>query len=309
MNDSLGGVLALGVVTAASSFGAAYLLAIGKRAVIAGTGTVPSVSAPVKEDKTLTPEEEAVAEEMKKAIAENQFTIYYQTKVNIITGNIIGLEALIRWIHPDKGMIPPMQFLPIAEKNGFICEIGKWVEEQVCSHLRKWTNAKLKILPIAINFSRTELYQPDFMSTLLTTMKKYNIKPEQLELEIAETTVASDFIFFNALLTHLSEQGFIIAIDDFGSEHENLQRLEIIPCDSIKFDRDFVKKLVSAQVTKSTVEQIMKLARAMGIDVVCEGVETQEQVDVLIDNSCNVAQGYFFSMPTKWEDATQYLQQ
>lgn len=251
--------------------------------------------------------DEAMREEKKKkvkieqdllnAIENEEFNIYYQPKFNIITGEIIGSEALIRWNHPIMGFIRPDKFIPIAEKNGHINEIGKWVFNEVCKTLRMWSDEGIEIVPVSVNLSRVELYQDNLIKFLEETLSDYNVSPELVELEITETSTLNDMNFISDKVYQIKDLGIKVAMDDFGAGNSNIGNLKDIPMDVIKIDRSILIDIETNIKSKVVVESIINISNHLNLDVVCEGVERMEQVEILKSIGCKVIQGYVFSKP------------
>lgn len=251
--------------------------------------------------------DEAMREEKRKkvkieqgllnAIENNEFKIYYQPKFEIITGKIIGSEALIRWEHPTMGFISPDKFIPIAEKNGHINEIGKWVFNQVCKTLRMWNDEGIEVVPVSVNLSRVELYQENLIKFLEETLKCYNVSPELVELEITETSTLNDMNFISDKVYQIKDIGIKVAMDDFGVGNSNISNLKDIPMDVLKIDKSILIDIETNIKSKVVVESIINISNHLDLEVVCEGVESMEQVQILKNIGCKIIQGYVFSRP------------
>lgn len=252
-------------------------------------------------------EDALLLEEVKIAIANKDFQVYYQPKFNILDSSISGSEALIRWKHPQRGFIPPMSFIPIAEKAELITEIDRFVFEVVCSNLRTWIDAGINVLPISINVSRAELYRKDITDFYSKMLEKYDIDPKLIEVEITETMAASDMDNVKKILNDIKKLDLAISIDDFGSGYSSLGCLEDLPVDLIKLDRSFLTNIEGSEKSKSIIKGIILLSKELNLKVVCEGIETQEQLDLLKGFDCDYAQGFFFAKPMPSEDFLKLL--
>jgi EAL domain-containing protein (putative c-di-GMP-specific phosphodiesterase class I) len=241
---------------------------------------------------------------LRGALGRDEFHLLYQPVVDLSSGRMISVEALVRWQHPVRGLIPPSMFIPIAEENGVISAIGQWVLEKACADLSDWQRSGLA-LRLAINISPRQFGRTDLVSSVLDTLHRNGLVPEQLELEITEGAVIEKFVATVAALHAFRDHGVRIAMDDFGTGYSSLSYLRQIPIDIIKIDRSFVGRLTEGGRSASIVEAILALARAFGVSVTAEGVETPEQARALIAMSCQNAQGYYFSRPVPAEQIAQ----
>ena len=247
-------------------------------------------------------QENYLAGEIKKAIQNKDFKVFYQPKFSIKTNEVIGSEALIRWQHAEKGNISPMEFIPLAEKNNMIVEIDRFVFERVCQDISKWHKSGMKRIKVSVNVSRAELYKKDFIFFIKKTIKKYQIPYEALEIEITETMAVIDFANIKKILQEIRSLGISISIDDFGTGYSSLSALHKFPIDVVKLDRSF---LLSAEKDNHGIELlklVILLAQKLGLDIVCEGIETTEQLELLKKFNCDYGQGYIFSRPIPEEE-------
>lgn len=244
--------------------------------------------------------EQEIANDMEKALEERQFCVYIQPKYDVYAERIIGGEALVRWKHPQKGMIPPINFIGVFEKNGFIIRLDYYVWEETCRMISEMKKTGISGYPISINVSRAHFYGTELKSKLLYLIQKYNLEPQDLELEITETICAEDTDTIYKLVKELQNEGFSVAMDDFGSGYSSLNMLKEMPLNVIKMDLKFLDSGEDTYKSHSILETLIELAKNLGLVVVVEGVETQAQVDFLrrVGNAC--AQGYFFSKPVEW---------
>lgn len=244
---------------------------------------------------------------MKYALAEGQFKVYFQPKYDLMTEKIIGAEALVRWQHTELGLISPGKFIPIFEDNGFITELDVYVWEECCRFMHKRKQLGLSVVPVSINVSRVDIYNEDIVKILCNLVKKYDLEPELLHLEITESVYINDSGKINVVLNQVKEKGFIIEIDDFGSGYSSLSILSEIPMDIIKMDMKFFQSEKNTKVKQKIIYSVIKLAKWMNLFVIAEGVETKEQLDYLRKMKCHFAQGFYFAKPMPAEEFEQVL--
>lgn len=234
---------------------------------------------------------------LRHALEEGEFMLYFQPQIDAKSGKIVGAEALIRWLEPELGLIPPGRFIPLAEETGQIQAIGEWVLQQACRHLKKWKQMGLPELPIAINLSARQFKQSSFVDTISQTLDDYKIPPHLLELELTESMLMKDVPQTTAKLNQLKRMGFRISIDDFGTGFSSLNYLRHFPLDVLKIDQSFVRELFDESAALAIIESIIALARSLGMRTVAEGVETAEQRSILESRGCDILQGYLISRP------------
>ncbi len=248
-----------------------------------------------------------VKKDLKNAFKNNEMEILYQPKVDINTEEIESVEALIRWKHKVLGYISPEIFIPIAEGNGDINLIGKWVIKEVCKELKKCKDNNEKIVPVAINLSRRELYQLDLVNYILNTIEKYDIEPELLEFEITETADLNDTKIINKKVEDIRKLGIKIAIDDFGKGYSNLESLKNLEVDVVKIDRYLSLDIETNEKSRKLLELIIKLAKDYKFEVVCEGIENMNQINILKKLNCNIVQGYVYYKPLSIDKLKEVL--
>ncbi|WED20546.1 bacteriohemerythrin [Vibrio sp. JC009] len=235
--------------------------------------------------------------ELRKAITNKHFELYYQPQIDT-HNNITGAEALIRWTHPEDGLISPDSFIPLAEETGLIVPIGDWVVESACQQLKKWQqNRSTSHLTLSVNVSYKQFRQPDFVFKISELMTKYGVEKGKLKIELTETMLVDDMETTISHMEKLKEQGIQFSLDDFGTGYSSLQYLKQLPLSQLKIDRSFVSELESNLNDQSIVKTIILMANALGIDVIAEGVETQKQRSYLGTHGCLSYQGYLYSKP------------
>lgn len=240
-----------------------------------------------------------IEDRMYYALEHDEFVMYLQPKYSISTTGIVGAEALVRWIHPEKGMLSPMDFIPVFEQDGFITMLDEYIWEQACKALRKWIDLGYEPIPISVNISRVHLSSDKFIDVLDGLIEKYDIPKRLLETEITETLEnAGD----EAAIKRLKERGYMLLMDDFGSGYSSLNMLKNTPFDVIKIDRDFFGEFMMSDRGKKIISHTISMSKDIGLDMVAEGVETKEQAEFLEKCGCDVAQGYFYSRPVCLED-------
>jgi EAL domain-containing protein (putative c-di-GMP-specific phosphodiesterase class I) len=232
------------------------------------------------------------------ALRENQFCLYYQPKVNLKTGFMCGLEALIRWQHPEKGILSPLSFIPIAEETGLIVPIGEWVIQEVCRQIQQDELLASDEIPIAINLSIYQLAaHHNLLSYIKKTINKFDINPRFLEFEVTESIFSENISYTEQFINAIKRMGFKISLDDFGTGYSSLQYLQNFSIDKIKIDKSFIDKLPHNRDNLAIVTAIIALSHALRAVVIAEGVETKKQLDSLIKANCDEIQGYYFSEP------------
>lgn len=235
-----------------------------------------------------------IEDNMNQALENGEFVMYLQPKCNISDSRIVGAEALVRWIMPGHGIIPPNDFVPVFEKNGFVIKMDQYIWEEACKLLHKWIGMGLTPLPISINVSRRHLKNTDFVRVLDDLVEKYAIPKSCLEIEITETV---DETGFAASMKMLKEHGFTLLMDDFGSGYSSLNTLKDTQFDVIKIDRSFLQDFISSNRGQKIVEHTIHMAQSIGLDMVAEGVETKDQAEFLKNCGCNTAQGFYYAKP------------
>ena len=246
---------------------------------------------------TFFPERLMLENDLRRAIVRGEFELHYQPKVDVETGRVVGMEALLRWRHATRGLIAPADFIPIAEDSGAIVEIGRWVIEEACRQNVKWQRAGAPQLRIAVNISGVQFRQPDLLETIANALASSGLHPECLEIEITESVIMQDPSAMIVLLEKLSAMGVHVSIDDFGTGYSSLSYLKRFPLDKLKIDRSFIRDISSDTEDAAITRAIIGLAHNLRLKVVAEGVETREQLEFLRSLGCDEYQGYFKSKP------------
>lgn len=242
------------------------------------------------------------SKEMRKALEEKQFQIYFQPKFSLKKNQFIGAEALVRWHHPEKGILFPGEFIPVFESNGFIGKLDLYVWDKVCSNIRQWLMEGKKIHPISVNLSRISLYNPMLTENLLDIARSHQVEITYLQLEITESAYMSNPTLMCQTISKLRDAGFCILMDDFGSEYSSLNTLKEIYVDALKMDMKFFSEEKQSDRTNIILSYIIEMGKKLGMDIIMEGVETQEQIDFIENTDCDYVQGYYYAKPVPKED-------
>ncbi|SDS99749.1 PAS domain S-box-containing protein/diguanylate cyclase (GGDEF) domain-containing protein [Paenibacillaceae bacterium GAS479] len=233
---------------------------------------------------------------LRKGIIKNEFTVHYQPQVDILSGTVVGVEALLRWQHPQLGLISPAEFIPLAEETGLIIPIGEWVLREACRQNKEWQDANLPPMRIAVNISTRQFQQSGFVEVVSRALNDTGLEPKYLELELTESIVQNS-VHAITIMHKLKEMGIFLSIDDFGTGYSSLSYLKLFPIDSLKIDQSFTRNLMEDAKDEALVHTIINMAHNLGLKVIAEGVETGEQLQYLLQRHCNEAQGYYFSKP------------
>jgi len=247
--------------------------------------------------------------DLRHAVERNELDLYYQPKVDLVSGKVNSLEALLRWRHPEIGMIPPDEFIPVAEETGLITSLGYWVLETACRQLRKWHDAGYHQLGVAVNLSAMQFRQNDLLEKIHGTLEETGICAHQLELEITESTIMEDIDTAASTMRALHCSGIRISIDDFGTGYSSLSHLKRFPISTVKVDRSFIRDITTDSDDAVIVGAIITMAHNMGLKVIAEGVETRQQLDFLKTLHCDEVQGFLFSPPVPHKEACALLDQ
>ncbi len=244
---------------------------------------------------------------LRHAMKRKELMLYYQPRVNITTGKITGMEALLRWNHPEMGVISPAVFIPLAEKSGLIISIGEWALRQACIQNKAWQDAGYQPITIAVNLSPGQFRQPKLVEILTDILTETQLKPEFLELEITETTAIADINFTTVALQNLAEMGLLLSIDDFGTGYSSLNRLKVLPFHNLKIDQSFIRELTTDPKVAHIIQAIVTLGQSLGLRLIAEGVEHPAELEFLRSIHCDEVQGYLLYRPLSVEQATEAL--
>ncbi len=239
---------------------------------------------------------------LRLAMQRGEFTLHYQPQIDTHSGKIIGMEALMRWQHPDKGWIPPAKFIPIAEECGLINQIGEWVLKTACAQNKKWQDEGLLKVPVAVNLSALQFHQKDIKGTIAQVLRESGLEPRYLEIEITESASMKEVEITISTLNELKQMGVLISIDDFGTGFSSLNHLKRFPIDKLKIDQSFVRDITANADDAAIVKAIIAMGHSLRLKVIAEGVELAEQFAFLRGHECNEIQGYYFSRPLAIED-------
>jgi diguanylate cyclase (GGDEF)-like protein/PAS domain S-box-containing protein len=246
--------------------------------------------------------------DLRRALDRGEFLLHYQPIVSLADGRLTGFEALVRWLHPQKGLIPPSDFISLAEETGLILPLGSWVLDQACHQLARWNDKNPERgLTMAVNLSATQINHANLVDQVERTLRKTGLPPQSLKLEITESVVMQNAEAASSLLKQLRDLSVKLSIDDFGTGYSSLSYLNRFPVDTLKIDRSFVSGMADQAENLGIVQSVVSLAHTLGMDVVAEGVETPEQMDSLKGLDCEFAQGYFFSRPVDVANACVLL--
>jgi EAL domain-containing protein (putative c-di-GMP-specific phosphodiesterase class I) len=244
---------------------------------------------------------------LRHALKNNEFVVYYQPKVNINTGKFEGAEALVRWQHPELGLLPPGKFIPIAEESDLIIPIGEKVLRIACIQNKKWQDSGYHPIKMAVNLSARQFRQGNLVGNIKQILKETGLDPKWLELEITESIAVKDFGLTNKVLNELKEMGIDISLDDFGTGYSSLNYLHQLPIDVLKIDKTFIDDVTVNTDKKVISNALITIAHSFDLSVIAEGVETTDQLSFLKNAHCDMVQGYLFSRPVPSEQFESLL--
>jgi diguanylate cyclase (GGDEF)-like protein/PAS domain S-box-containing protein len=240
----------------------------------------------------------AIEQELQRALERGELRLFYQPAIDLATGELVGAEALVRWQHPERGLLKPASFLPVAEETGLIVPVGAWVVEEAARQLAEWrSRPETAGLRLSVNLGARELTHPDAVATVLQAVRQAGVDPDALIIEVTESTAMADRETGFRALRELSAEGLRVAIDDFGTGYSSLDQLRRMPVDVIKVDRSFVRAMSDGDSDRELVAAVVGMGRALRLTVVAEGIETDEQAEVLRELGCNFGQGFLFARP------------
>jgi diguanylate cyclase (GGDEF)-like protein len=257
--------------------------------------------------RALNPNPLTLESDLRCALERDQFVVYYQPQVCVADSQIVGVEALVRWQHPDRGLMLPTEFIPVAEESGLIVPLGEWVLRTACAQASAWHEAGLSPIRVAVNLSARQFQQRDLVEVVGRVLKDTGLDPRFLQLEITESVAMHDIDFTSRVLVNLKDMGIQIAIDDFGTGHSSLNYLRRLPIDDVKIDQSFVRDVITDPNDAAIVGSIVAMTHELNLKLVAEGVETEEQLDFLKDRRCDVVQGFLFSKPMPADAVEQII--
>ncbi len=244
----------------------------------------------------------ALETDLRRSLERGDFVVHYQPQFDLASGAIIGAEALVRWMHPQRGLVPPGEFIPLAEETGLIVPLGEWVLRRALAQARAWHESGLPPLQIAVNFSVRQFRHAAMVETVRRALEETEADPAWLDIELTESSIMKDQEGVVASLRELKQLGIGVSVDDFGTGYSSLARLKRFPIDVLKVDQSFVRNVTTDASDAAIAATIVTLAKSLGMRVIAEGVETEEQADFLRSKGCDGAQGYLFSRPLPPED-------
>ena len=250
-----------------------------------------------EKDRQRLSREKVLEMKMHDALAKGHFVPYLQPKYELKGETIAGAEALVRWLDPDEGMIYPGEFIPLFENNGFVVDVDLYMFEEVCRMQEHWSKKGYKVVPISVNLSRSHFEIPNFFDYYVDILKKYKVPPMSIEIELTESLFYNDLNSLNELVNQIHEAGLSCSIDDFGSGYSSLNMLKDVKVDALKLDRVFFSSTENDQRGKDVVQSVIKLAQALDLHTISEGVEDRDQVDFLKEMNCDLIQGFVFAKP------------
>jgi len=253
-------------------------------------------------------ERQSIEEALRRALEQEEFSLNYQPRVSLSTGKITGAEALIRWTHPIRGLISPIEFIPVAEDCGLILPIGRWVLREACTQIQAWMDAGLYLPTMGVNISALEFRDENFIEGVFTILGDTDLDPRSLELELTESVLMKTVESTQSTLKTLRARGVQVAVDDFGTGYSSLSYLRKFPIDALKIDQSFVRQITTTPDETSIVTAVISMGRSLKLRVVAEGVETLEELEFLQAHRCDEGQGYYFSRPVPPEQFAKLLE-
>lgn len=251
--------------------------------------------------------EKEIENRMQEALEKEEFLMYLQPKIRLSTGEVYGSEALARWNYKGKGLIYPMEFIPLFERNGFVTKLDMYILEKACQYIRQQVDAGIRPVTISINFSRLNLKNPNFVAEIAEKVGKYDVSPQFIEIELTESTMHDNETTLIDVLGQLHANGFTLSMDDFGSGYSSLGLLKNLSVDAVKLDRTFFTEYSDLKRAKTVIANMINMTNELGIYTVAEGVETQESIDLLKELGCDLVQGYYFAQPMSSEKFSSFL--
>ncbi len=249
----------------------------------------------------------AMEQDLRRAIAQNEFFMVYQPQIDLRSGQLVGAESLIRWRHPERGIVSPAEFIPIAESTGQIIEISQWVIRQVCRQFASWIEAGMALPCVSINISPLHFRQENLVEQIRSALSESGLDPQRLEIEITEGMAMAAGDEALRTLEALKAMGVSLAIDDFGTGYSSLNRLKEFPVDRLKIDQSFIRNVTDNKNDAAITSAIIQLGHTLNLRVIAEAAETREQIEFLAAQGCDEVQGYYFSRPLPAEDFRAFV--
>jgi EAL domain-containing protein (putative c-di-GMP-specific phosphodiesterase class I) len=254
-------------------------------------------------------ERQSIEEDLRYALKKKEFTLHYQPKIDIGTGTITGVEALLRWMHPTRGCVPPLKFIRVAEDCGLILPIGTWVLREACAQARAWINQGLPFTTMAVNVSAVQFRDEHFLENIFAALSETGLDPGFLELELTESVLMQQPELATSILKILRDKGVVVSVDDFGTGYSSLSYLKKLPLDILKIDQSFVHQLSEHPDDAAIAIAIISMGQSLNLRIIAEGVETAEDLAFLKEHGCDEAQGFYFSHAVSAEQFTHLLNQ
>lgn len=253
-------------------------------------------------------ERQLIENELRKSVELGHFFLEYQPKVNLVTNQLTGVEALVRWNHPDLGRISPNTFIPMAEETKLIVPLGEWILREACMQMKTWQDSGLDGFRVAVNMSTLQLEEPSLIDTIITILDDTKVSPERIEIEVTETVFAMAACV-RETIQKIRALGITVAIDDFGTGYSTFSYIKELPIDTLKIDISFIRDVHKNENSRAIVKALLTLAETVGLNVVAEGVEYEQQVDILVELGCQEGQGYLYSKPVSPDELKLFFQQ
>jgi diguanylate cyclase (GGDEF)-like protein len=248
-----------------------------------------------------------ISNSLRRGLEKHEFRVYYQPKVDIASGRIVAIEALVRWEHPELGLLSPVEFIQLAEENGLIMQLGEWVLRESCIQNVKWQSAGILDLRVAVNLSGYQLQHSALLATIRKVLQETGMSPDHLELEVTESVIMQNADFAVSILSALSDLGIHISIDDFGTGYSSLAHLKRFSVNTLKIDKSFVREVDFSSTDAAIATAIIAMGNSLNLNVIAEGVETQSQYDFLKLNNCDQVQGFLFCRPLPPDELIELL--
>jgi diguanylate cyclase (GGDEF)-like protein/PAS domain S-box-containing protein len=244
---------------------------------------------------------------LRLALVRDELLLHFQPKLDVASQRMVGMEALVRWMHPTRGLVPPMDFIPLAEERGLIVPVGRWVIQAACRQIRAWRDQGLSVPPVGFNVSARQLASDTLIEDVMAAMKLYGVVGTDLEVELTESVLMTDPERASQVLAQLQAMGLRISIDDFGTGYSSLSYLKRFPAQTVKIDRSFIRGLATDRNDRAITQAVIAMAHSLGLTVIAEGVETPEQLSILGEMGCDEVQGYLLGRPMPQADLAQRL--